>query len=725
MAPAAPRAMGTAPAQTTTRAQSDASHKASMEEPRCATKIADIETLPGVPDQIDYSHQPFDMERALHYENASVDDIYRRWDDIVKEEDFPALEAMVRGLLEADPRSDQQLNKALAPLRKKYKLGPRKSQLLHAYRGLVKRQEILPSWPLEEVLTTKASKSQSGVLVVTVLTSPYPSVNGEKPQPFSCKWNCYYCPNEPGQPRSYLRDEPAVLRANQNKFDAIMQFTERCATLAQNGHPVDKVELLVLGGTWASYPLDYREAFCRDLYYAANTFWDRDKRERKSLEDEITENETAKSKIVGLTLETRPDTIDIPELQRLRMYGCTRVQLGVQHVDDKILKKVNRGHGRKAVETSLQLLKDACFKVDVHLMPNLPGSDTTKDMAMFDAMLFDPLLQADQWKIYPCEVTPWTVIKDWFDKGKYVPYSEEALTQLLVDAKAKVHPWIRLNRVVRDIPSNYILGGVDAPNMREEIQAEMKRQGKVCRCIRCREVGDISGLNQIKNSKKGEFRTASQRGWDTKKGRDAFKKGGSKAAAKYKERSRASRDGVLARRASEKLAVRAVLTRRHYRASGGDEHFLSFETPDRATIFGFVRLRLSQRAGAGAFKSLEGCALIRELHVYGQLRPALTGKSFGGGAAQQHSGFGKRLMADAERLAKDAGFRKAAVISGIGTRDYYRKLGYVLVEDSVAGKAVGGFGGGFLVKPLPRPSFLWRGLLLYACVLLVAVEFFV
>ena len=189
MPPAAPRAMGTAPAQTTTRAQSDASHKASMEEPRCATKIADIETLPGVPDQIDYSHKPFDMERALHYENASVDDIYRRWDDIVKEEDFPALEAMVRGLLEADPRSDQQLNKALAPLRKKYRLGPRKSQLLHAYRGLVKRQEILPSRPLEEVLTTKASKSQSGVLVVTVLTSPYPSVNGEKPQPFSCKWN--------------------------------------------------------------------------------------------------------------------------------------------------------------------------------------------------------------------------------------------------------------------------------------------------------------------------------------------------------------------------------------------------------------------------------------------------------------------------------------------------------------------------------------------------------
>ena len=685
---------------------------AKMDEPRCASKIADIESLPGIPDQIDYSHQPFEMERALHYENTSVDDIYKRWEAIVDQKDLPALEAMARALLEADPRSDRDLNKALAPLRKKYKMGPRKSQLLHAYRGLVRRNDVQPSKSLEEALTTKASKSQSGVLVVTVLTSPYPSVDGKPPQPFSCKWNCYYCPDEPGQPRSYLRDEPAVLRANQNKFDAVMQFTERCATLAQNGHPVDKVELLVLGGTWASYPLDYREAFCRDLYYAANTFWDRVKRPRKSLLAEQTENETAKSKIIGLTLETRPDTITIDEVRRLRSYGCTRVQLGVQHVDDAILKKVNRGHGRKAVETSLRLLKDACYKVDVHLMPNLPGATVEKDMAMFDSMLYDPALQADQWKIYPCEITPWTIIKQWYDKGKYIPYPEPELKQLLIDAKAKVHPWIRLNRVVRDIPSNYILGGVDAPNMREEILAEMRRQGKVCRCIRCREVGDISGFQQIKNNK--EFKTKSERGWDTRKCREARKKGGEKEAQKYKERSRASRDGVLARRASEKLAERAVLIRRTYAASNGEEHFLSFETPDEATIFGFVRLRLSANAGAGAFSSLEGCALIRELHVYGQLRPALEGKSFGGAAAQQHSGFGRRLMADAERIAADAGFRKVAVISGIGTRDYYRKLGYVLVEE-----------GGFLVKNLARPSFLWRLPLLYACVLFIAVEFFV
>ena len=370
---------------------------------------------------------------------------------------------MVEALLVSPPESEQKLTKAMAPLRKKYKIAPRKAQILHAYRGMVADGRVAArSTMLEEVLTTKASKSQSGVLVVTVITSPYPSVGGGKPQKFSCEWNCYYCPNQPGQPRSYLRDEPAVLRANQNRFDAVMQFTERCATLAQNGHPVDKVELLVLGGTWASYPAEYREAFCRDLYFAANTFWERCKRERFSLAVEQNLNESASTKIIGLTLETRPDTITVAELRLLRSYGCTRVQLGVQHTDEAVLAKVNRGHGRVATAVALQLLKDACYKVDIHLMPNLPGASVEIDKQMFDAVLTDPLLQADQWKIYPCETVPWTVIKKWFDEGSYVPYDEAALTEVLLYGKSRVHPWIRLNRVVRDIPSNYIFGGVDA-----------------------------------------------------------------------------------------------------------------------------------------------------------------------------------------------------------------------------------------------------------------------
>lgn len=174
--------------------------------------------------------------------------------------------------------------------------------------------------------------------------------------------NCHYCPNEPGQPRSYLHDEPAVLRANQNGFDPVLQFTDRAATLAVNGHPVDKIEILVLGGTWASYPHAYQEAFCRDLFYAANTFHEREKRPRLGIEEEQRLNEAAACKVIGLTLETRPDTITPEEIRRLRRYGCTRVQLGVQHSDDDILRKINRGCTTEDTIRALRLLKDTCYK---------------------------------------------------------------------------------------------------------------------------------------------------------------------------------------------------------------------------------------------------------------------------------------------------------------------------------------------------------------------------
>ena len=216
-------------------------------------------------------------------------------------------------------------------------------------------------------------------------------------QAFSCEWDCYYCPNEPGQPRSYLHDEPSVLRANMNQFDPVLQFTDRAATLSQNGHPLDKVELLVLGGTWSSYPHAYQAEFVRDLFFAANTFYERPKRERRSLVEEQTLNEGSSVKIIGLTLETRPDTITPDELRRLRRYGCTRVQLGLQHTSDDVLRNINRGCNKADAARAIALLKDAAFKVDVHLMPNLPGSSPSADREMFQEMLDDPLMQADQW----------------------------------------------------------------------------------------------------------------------------------------------------------------------------------------------------------------------------------------------------------------------------------------------------------------------------------------
>jgi ELP3 family radical SAM enzyme/protein acetyltransferase len=405
---------------------------------------------------------------------------------------------------------------------------------------------------------------------------------------------------------------------------------------------VDKIELLVLGGTWASYPHAYQEAFVRDLFYAANTFFERtDKRPRLSLLTEQALNEGAACKIIGLTLETRPDTINAAELRRLRRYGCTRVQLGLQHTSDAILKKVNRGCTNAAAVTALRLLKDTCYKVDVHLMPNLPGASPEADEAMFLEMLNHPDLQADQWKIYPCEVTPWTRIKQWFDEGSFVPYPDDVLFELILKVKALVHPWIRLNRVIRDIPSQYILGGVDAPNMRQTLAEHLVARKLTCRCIRCREVG-------------GDARAASA----------------------------------------------AVLVRRDYAASSGREIFLSYETADEATIFGFVRLRLSDDPGAGVFSCLAGAALIRELHVYGQLVPSAVpgtkvakAKGDDSADAPQHTGFGRALMAHAEELAAAAGCTQVAVIAGIGARNYYRKLGYSVEPE-----------GGFMLKPLTWSS---------------------
>ena len=304
-----------------------------------------------------------------------IEDIYSsRWDSVLDPFSEEDMKTFIHHLLKRAPRTEKELNAASNEVRRQLKIAPRRSQLLHALQrfggaegaadvsgadnydvdgpevagggdGSGGEPEPSPYQRLSKLLVKKASKSQSGVLVITVLTSPYPVVDGKK-QKFSCAWNCYYCPNEPGQPRSYLHDEPAVKRANENGFDAVLQFTDRGATLAMNGHPVDKIELLVLGGTWTSYPLEYREEFVRDLFYAANTFGSRHahrRQERYSLAVEQKINESAACKIIGLTLETRPDTIDAEEVRRLRSYGCTRVQLGVQHTDDAVLRKINRG----------------------------------------------------------------------------------------------------------------------------------------------------------------------------------------------------------------------------------------------------------------------------------------------------------------------------------------------------------------------------------------------
>eukprot|EP00386_Alphamonas_edax_P007793 GDKI01025875.1.p1 GENE.GDKI01025875.1~~GDKI01025875.1.p1 ORF type:complete len:676 (-),score=224.58 GDKI01025875.1:26-2053(-) len=542
--------------------------------------------------------------------------------NFIKEE---TMRAFVLDLVASEFNSKKSFERAAKECRKKHKCGPSKAQIIAAYNALVSEGLIIPNATMEQLFIKKSVRTTSGVVVITVLTAP---------GPFSCPEDCHYCPNEPGQPRSYLSTEPAVLRGNQNGWDAMSQFNDRAGTLERNGHTIDKIEILVLGGTWSGYPADYKEEFIRDLFYAANTFHDTEpKREKKTLEEEQSINESTECKIIGLTLETRPDYITKTELRALRRFGCTRVQIGVQHTDNAILKYINRGHTVEQASNAIRLLKDACFKVDIHIMPDLPGSNPDIDRQMFDKILNTPDLQADQWKIYPCEVTPFTQIEKWFKEGKYIPYAErddgKELLELLMEVKSKVHPWIRLNRVIRDIPNQSIIAGNDRTNLRQILEQEMKKRGLKCPCIRCREVREKTMDPSV-----------------------------------------------------------AVLKEREYPTTGGREIFLSFETPDEQTIFGFLRLRLrdksvveaeAQKPSSAAFKELINCAFVRELHVYGLLVGVQEGKnSEAGDARPQHSGFGKRLILRAEEIALKEGFKRMAIIAGIGTRDYYRKFGYEL-----------------------------------------------
>ena len=445
-------------------------------------------------------------------------------------------------------------------IQKKYKIVLSKPDLINIYNQLNLNDENL-----KNLIIKKRQKSTSGVIVITVLTSGNPSYEEDGKiitKTFSCKHNCAYCPNEKAhegngwidQPRSYLYSEPAVLRANANDFDPIKQFNSRVSTLISMGHTIDKIELIVLGGTWTQYPKKYQDWFITSIYYAANTFYD--PRSMYSLEQEITINETAKIHIIGLTLETRPDTIDLNEIKELRKYNCTRVQLGVQHTDNNVLKKIQRGHTIEQTYNAIKLLKNNCFKVDIHLMPNLPGSSYEKDQEMLNNALYNPDLEADQYKIYPCAVVPWTKIKQWFDEGSYIPYDDILLFQLIKDFKIKVQKWKRLNRIIRDIPSSYITGGYKDVNMRQLLQNDMKKNNWKCNCIRCREVKD----NKI----------------------------------------------------TEKIEQVCSV----YKASQGTEYFISFET--FKYLIGFIRLRLNNNY-ENTVPILKDCALIRELHVYSSL----------------------------------------------------------------------------------------------------------
>ncbi len=495
----------------------------------------------------------------------------------------------------------------------RYKLPPQpKNELRLVYQSLVKKKKITADKNLEKLLKVRPTRTISGVTPITVLTKPYP-----------CPGKCIYCPLEPGMPKSYLSTEPGAMRAVAHKFDPFRQVFYRMKALYLNGHIPDKIELLVLGGTWSAYPWSYQKWFIKRCFEAVNYFpyliqgktIPQSKRSY-NLKQAQKINETAAYRIIGITLETRPDWVTVKETKRLRELGCTRVQLGVQILDDKILDLIKRGHKIEHIITATKRLRDNGFKIDYHIMQNLPGATPAKDRKTLERIFADANFRPDQIKIYPTIVSKYAPLYKWWKSGKYKPYPEKKLFNLLIKLKQIVPYYCRINRLIRDFPSPSIEAGNKLTNLRELLQKEMQRQGIRCNCIRCREV----------------------------------------------------------RQKTTALKM-AKLFIDEYEAAGGREFFISYETPQRDAIFGFVRLRLNGPNNDILFPELKDAALIRELHVYGEL---LHHKQDAPDKVQ-HKGLGKKLMAIAEKIARENGYHKMAVISGIGVRQYYRKkLGYRL-----------------------------------------------
>jgi elongator complex protein 3 len=381
------------------------------------------------------------------------------------------LDAILQAIRAAPDPSDDDLTRIL---RQHSLPGGRtlsKSQVIRAYAHLCERRGRSLDPEVLRRLRVKPTRTISGVAPVSVLTEPHP-----------CPGACLFCPGVEGMPKSYLPDEPGAMRAAQHAFDPYDQTASRIATMADLGHTVQKIELLILGGTWSSYPEEYQEWFVRRCLDALN------EQEARTLEQAQRRNETALYRNVGLTVETRPDCITPEEVRRLRRLGVTKVQLGIQSLDDHILELNRRGHTSADTRRAMRLLRLAGFKIVVHWMPNLLGATPEGDLEDFRRLWDDPALRPDELKIYPTALLRGTGLYSCWQEGTYRPYEEETLTDLLARCKTLIPSYSRVNRLMRDIPSPNIVSGVTKTNLRQIVQRRMAQEGTRCRCIRCREV---------------------------------------------------------------------------------------------------------------------------------------------------------------------------------------------------------------------------------------------
>lgn len=543
-----------------------------------------------------------------------------------------AYDNFIRLAIENLPQTDAGFQMLKKKLSGELKLPiPTNADMRDRYEEMITRGNLKRNSDFEKLLMSRKIRTQSGVAVVAVLTKSYP-----------CPGKCLYCPTEKEMPKSYLSNEPAVMRAISAKFDPYRQVQDRLRSLEINGHKTDKIEIIVMGGTFSALPKNYQQKFVAECFRACNDypkklkllnslqlqeneklrnkdyFYNTYVRPKlsvmeKNLQKEQKKNDKAKHRIIGLTLETRPDCINKKEIINFRNLGCTRVELGVQSIFDDVLKKNIRGHSIAATIEATKLLKNAGFKINYHMMPGLPGSDSKKDFKMFKELFSNQNFQPDMLKIYPTVVIKNSALYNLWRKGKYKALNDEQFEKFIIKVKNEIiPPYVRISRLVRDVPATSIVAGPKVSNLRQLISQKTN-----CPCIRCREVRTDYVINE-----------------------------------------------------------KIVLNRINYKASEGYETFLQFTSPDKKKLFALLRLRVSQDKNH-FIPALKNSALIREVHTYGKMTQIdKTQKD-----SPQHIGLGKRLIKEAERIAKvEFGMKKIAVISGVGVRGYYQKLGYKLQD---------------------------------------------
>ncbi|KAK6990090.1 elongator complex protein 3 [Biomphalaria glabrata] len=516
---------------------------------------------------------------------------------------------IVNELIIADrEKKDVDLNKLKTRIASKYNMAsqPRLVDIIAAVPQEYKKI-LLPK------LKAKPIRTASGIAVVAVMCKPH-----RCPHIAMTGNICVYCPGGPDSDfeystQSYTGYEPTSMRAIRARYNPYLQTRHRVEQLQQLGHSVDKVEFIVMGGTFMSLPDDYRDYFIRNLHDALSGHTS------SSVQEAVKYSEKSTTKCIGITIETRPDYCLKKHLSDMLKYGCTRLEIGVQSVYEDVARDTNRGHTVKAVCESFQMSKDAGFKVVSHMMPDLPNVGWERDIEQFVEFFENPAFRADGLKIYPTLVIRGTGLYELWKTGRYKSYPPSQLIDLIARILALVPPWTRVYRVQRDIPMPLVSSGVEHGNIRELALARMNDLGTQCRDVRTREVGIQELHNKVKPDQ-------------------------------------------------------AELIRRDYVANGGWETFLSYEDPEQDILIGLLRLR---KCSPDTFRPelKGGCSIVRELHVYGSVVPVHTRdpRKF------QHQGFGMLLMEEAERIAlEEHGSRKIAVISGVGTRNYYRKIGYEL-----------------------------------------------